>query len=220
MRLLKNPLFGAIIVVVAFALVYFTIRKPNGSEKTASDVSAVEVAADTGDAQSDSPTPAPASESGGDGVGSSSEETATTKPGSELATGTQPSTTATPSASTPKTTSGAPLQPVAQLIPSIENLRAEVAKNPHGTPQGLSKFSISLGDRLDALKNEVEAGNFMEELDECVTKPSVETTSDVKTLCLLNAKRVGEKFPALRAKSANLEARAPEKVRKALDALK
>lgn len=117
-------------------------------------------------------------------------------------------------------TSGAPLLPVAKLIPRAEDVRAEVAKNPHGTPEALVRLSVSLGDRLDALKTESEASGFLDELDECVMKPAVATTSDVKTLCLLNAKRVGEKFPVLESKFAGLEKRAPEKVREALEFLK
>lgn len=103
--------------------------------------------------------------------------------------------------------------PVARFMPSLEQERSEVAKDPHGTPESVLKFSLSLGERLDSLESEDEAASFIDELDECVTRPPKPNSTSSKALCLLNAKKVAGKYPALDAKAANLESRADRKIR-------
>lgn len=104
-------------------------------------------------------------------------------------------------------------QPVAKLIPPLEKERSEVAKDPHGTPQSITKFSLELGERLDAVNNDDEAASLMDELDQCVTKTERKASTSVKTLCLLNAKKLAKKFPSMDAKFANLEERADSDIR-------
>ncbi len=117
-------------------------------------------------------------------------------------------------------TSARRVSPVAKLIPPLAKVRAEVEKDPHGTPEAITKFSLGLGQRLDALKSEDDARGFMTELDQCVTKPSRETVASAKTLCLLNAKRVAQKYPSLESEYSNLEGRADPSIKSALDFFK
>lgn len=211
MKVVRSPLLGLVLLAVVVAVVFLVLQKQESVESPKAAVSEAGAKIDVTGATLTSD--------------SSKLEAPTNAAGSltssvVMSPGTAASAPELSQDAREKTTSGAALFPVAKLIPRAEDVRAEVAKNPHGTPEALVRLSVSLGDRLDALKSESDASGFLDELDECVTKSSVPTTSDAKTLCLLNAKRVGEKFPALESKFANLEKRAPEKVRQALEFLK
>ena len=99
--------------------------------------------------------------------------------------------------------------------PTVDTLRAEVQANPHQTPLSLLQFAGALADHMEiAEQSEDQASRFLTELEDCVTDDRQAQTT--QALCLTNAERLGEKFPALNSKITALNQRAPPEVSKLL----
>ncbi len=124
-----------------------------------------------------------------------------------------PSAAVAPTAKTKAAASSMPATPrsVVELRPATTTLRKEVAKDPHTTPQALTAFSIELGNRLDAVKTKNDANGFMDELQACLEQKDANGSlpaASVQTICLLDAKHLSEKFPALSSRLESLRAKA------------
>ena len=115
-------------------------------------------------------------------------------------------------------TAGAPMTSAKTLrsqAPTVDTLRAEVQANPHQTPLSLLQFAGDLADHMEiAEQSEDQASKFLTELEDCVTDDRQAQTT--QALCLTNAQRLGEKFPALNSKVTALNQRAPPEVSKLL----
>src|SRR5262249_30351475 len=102
-----------------------------------------------------------------------------------------------------------------EITPSGEDLRREVADNPHTTPIGLVRFSVELYEKqTEALKSEETAHTFFSELENCALGPEQKGLHNVQALCLLNAKRLQKAYPSLAREYDRLESQAePDAVR-------
>ncbi|MCC6278494.1 MAG: hypothetical protein IT289_11325 [Oligoflexia bacterium] len=90
-------------------------------------------------------------------------------------------------------------------VPLSKDLRQEVARDPHRTPPGLIRFSISLGAKMGAIQNFEQAARFSVELGSCARGNSKEFPESAMALCLLNAKRLSARFPELSTEFKNLQ---------------
>ena len=78
--------------------------------------------------------------------------------------------------------------------PSISELRAEIARDPHHTPEALIRFSIEMGERMKlALENEQSATELLVSLKACMQEGVPE---QAQSFCLSNAEELARKFPA------------------------
>jgi hypothetical protein len=95
--------------------------------------------------------------------------------------------------------------PLKEAIPTREILRAEVARDPHETPQALLSFSVDLQQRqVEAMKSEHAAQIIFKELEHCTADAT--SPSAVRALCLLDAKRLQTAYPSLASEYRQLEA--------------
>lgn len=102
---------------------------------------------------------------------------------------------------------------VRELAPSREDLRQEVAKNPHDTPVSLLSFSAGLYERTAAaLQDPAAAETLFEELQDCVTGTDQKGKTSVQAICMLNARRLHEKHESLSRRYENLERQADPKI--------
>lgn len=105
-------------------------------------------------------------------------------------------------------------QPLWQDFPKIEEVREEVARDAHSTPQALLLFSLSLGERLDAaVGSKAKTDALYAELEKCFVGEEHHTLESVRSLCFLNARRLAENDPDLRQKFATQAALVPENVK-------
>jgi len=105
--------------------------------------------------------------------------------------------------------------PVSELEPALEDLRKEVAENPHATPQGLIRFSEVLYlKQVEAEKSEEKAKEFFLELQDCALNKTGRESRNVEALCLLTAKNLKKKYASLNRSVEALESRVnPETAR-------
>jgi hypothetical protein len=97
--------------------------------------------------------------------------------------------------------------PLVDSIPSKDDLRKDVALDPHATPQGLLKFSVVLFQKQKAAKADGGVAKaFFEELQSCAL--AHESAQSVQVLCLLNAKRLAKQYSSLENGMRDLETRA------------
>jgi hypothetical protein len=106
-------------------------------------------------------------------------------------------------AADPATTSNDSETPLNDLVPSTEELRAEVANDPHLPPPSLMKFAEVMGKYLEqAEQSEDAAANFVGELDECLRDE--EHPEPIRALCLASANRLSNKFEVLKPRTAEM----------------
>lgn len=123
------------------------------------------------------------------------------------APGAEPEAEAAPEEDPNRVRYSGPLDP-----PALEAVRAEVARDPHGTPPTLLAFASRMADRMEvALASEAEATRFFGELDDCVQDQSPATgLPQTRLSCLANAGRLSRKYPgALSGKFGELEDKVP-----------
>lgn len=104
---------------------------------------------------------------------------------------------------------------ISTFAPTISTLREEVEKDPHRTPDSFHAFAAEMGRRMEAVQRTPEkAPQFFSELSECVKNPELASTPTVQALCLTNARRLGKKFPNLKAEAEKLNAAATPEARR------
>jgi hypothetical protein len=114
------------------------------------------------------------------------------------------------------------LKTVQELIPNVGEMRKEVAANPHLTPMAITRFSLALGHRLDALQTVQDGSAFMAELDGCVTDRDQRNERNIRTvqsLCILNARKTRNKFPELEKQYQDVKKKADPAARAIEEAL-
>lgn len=80
-------------------------------------------------------------------------------------------------------------------LPNKEKIREQVKQNPHSAPAEHLNFSIELSDKMDiAMTNENAAKVLFNELEKCVADKDGYKAS--QALCIINAKRINEKYPS------------------------
>ncbi len=101
---------------------------------------------------------------------------------------------------------------LAAQVPPLSTMRKEVAANPHVTPTSVIEFSLELNARMETgLQSEAQALALLSELKQCVgSQPDIATS--IQSLCLLNARRLAERYSGLRAQYTQLEASAEPQV--------
>ena len=118
--------------------------------------------------------------------------------------------------------SSAPLKTVKELLPNVNEMREEVAANPHLTPMAITRFSLALGRRLDALQSIQDGAAFMAELNGCVTdrdQRNERNIRSVQSLCILNARKTRNKFPDLEKQYQDVKKKADPAARAIEEAL-
>lgn len=106
---------------------------------------------------------------------------------------------------------------VTELLPKLDDVRNEAADDPHSTPASLIAFAAELGERLtEALVSESSASTYLRELSECAAATDQDTLPSAQALCLMHAKLVVRKFPALSETLVLIEKHSnPEALRRA-----
>lgn len=90
-----------------------------------------------------------------------------------------------------------------EITPTAEDLRAEVAKDPHLPPPTLMKFAAALGERMQAAeKSELESTNLVSELDECLRNEN--HPEGIRAMCLASASRLAKRYPTLQDRTAEM----------------
>jgi hypothetical protein len=106
------------------------------------------------------------------------------------------------------------LRPLVKTIPTVLEIRSQVRANPHETPQALLAFAYVLAKRLGpALESETAAAGFLPDLQACALSDVAKTLASVRGLCLVNARKLALKFPALGPEFEELTARADSEAR-------
>ncbi len=101
-------------------------------------------------------------------------------------------------------------------IPSSEQMRAEVAANPHGHPPALMRFAEVLAKKMeDAEHSPEKARALFDELEECLKNR--DTTSTILALCYFNAEELSEDFPEFEARTKRAAEILPKDVRQLLE---
>jgi hypothetical protein len=88
------------------------------------------------------------------------------------------------------------------IPPSIEQIRAEVAHNPHVTPPSLMKFADCIGVRMDGVGTMESANALFADLRDCTLNQSF--AESIRALCLASATKITERFSELKASNADL----------------
>jgi hypothetical protein len=103
--------------------------------------------------------------------------------------------------------------------PGAEDLRKDVAKDPHSTPAALIEFAEKLAPKMEAAETSVEkAREFFGELEECVMDQPQTGAKPVQALCLANAAELAEIHPELKGTYEALSKNAPPAVVQLLEA--
>jgi hypothetical protein len=96
-------------------------------------------------------------------------------------------------------------------IPETQQVRQEVSKNSHKTPDLIIKFAKALGPMVEkSLKNADDADLLIDELHECTTNDIV--AQSARALCLSSARKVGSAHPQFNDKIQELNSVAPKEV--------
>lgn len=144
-------------------------------------------------------------------------------PASEAGTPPAPSPTATvrpapePSARPAKASPKPRKFDLVKDAPRLEEVREEIRENPHGVPPSMQVMAqVMAGKMKDGLASEEGARQLMPELTDCSRESPILT---VRQLCLVNARRLAHKYPALASDFERaVEATTPD-TRRALDEL-
>ena len=125
-----------------------------------------------------------------------------------------------------RTEAGAVATPIASPAASpalIENIRQEVAENPHHTPPSLIAFAQHLAARMEHAEGSSDsraARVLFEELAQCMsTGHGAGRVPQLQVSCLTNAERLAIKYPELRDAAKKLREQAPQDVKTLMRAL-
>ncbi len=89
--------------------------------------------------------------------------------------------------------------PIEKQIPKLEDVKKEVAADPHKTPRSLIQFSLDLGTKMDiALKSKEASEKMMQELGVCAKGERVKTPPSASAICIQNAYELSEKYSELK----------------------
>ena len=103
-----------------------------------------------------------------------------------------------------------------RLFPDKADVRAEVASNPHRTPESIINFASALGPLMDkAHKNSEDANLLMKELHQCALDETVAQTA--RALCLSNAEKLAQSYPQMKEKASEIRANVSPDVMKVLN---
>jgi hypothetical protein len=99
-----------------------------------------------------------------------------------------------------------------EQTPSLEQVRNEVAANPHKTPMSVIEFSVALGEKMRAVQNETQATELFRELEDCTLDRPENKTKSVRALCLARARRLSDRYDSLRTSYSTLVSRSDKDV--------
>ncbi len=89
--------------------------------------------------------------------------------------------------------------PLKAKMPQREDYLDQVDENPHGVPQAIRDFARELAPRMRlALTDSAQATALLPELARCGQEAELQT---VRIQCLANAKRIGDRWPDLKARA-------------------
>lgn len=108
---------------------------------------------------------------------------------------------------------GAELKALRESIPSISDVREEVRRHPHRTPNVLISFAEKLGPLFEKAREDKKlATHLLEELQVCVFSDSL--ASGARVLCLSYIKKLASIYPEFEEKFNDSYAGAPEEILK------
>ncbi len=111
--------------------------------------------------------------------------------------------------------------PIEKQIPKLQNVRDEVAKNPHRTPHSLMQFSADLSDKMVLALQSKEASQYMmKQLDACASGDAVATASSASAVCIKSAYELSAKYPELVGDSDKIRDHADPKALKIYKGMK
>jgi hypothetical protein len=90
-------------------------------------------------------------------------------------------------------------------FPVKADVRAEVARDPHRTPESLIKFATNMGPLMQkAYKNNDDAGLMVKELRDCATDESI--AKSARALCVSNVEKIAKTHPEMKKNADELRA--------------
>jgi hypothetical protein len=127
----------------------------------------------------------------------------------------QAAETAVPTSTSASTSAPQQHAPLISVTPTLQNLRDDIAKDPHNAPASMIKFAVELGHRMDdAEKSRAFAGDFLDDLESCTL--SGDNASSIRALCLSHANRLSAKYEDMKPRVENLARRADPEVTRLL----
>jgi len=96
-------------------------------------------------------------------------------------------------------------------FPHTQDVKAEVAENPHQTPSSLIKFAETLGHLVEkGLKNPGDANLLINTLEDCVLDENVIVSS--RALCLSRAEQLAIAYPQFKSNFSDMRKNAGAEV--------
>ncbi len=109
---------------------------------------------------------------------------------------------------------------LAQIAPRVEQIRDQVALDPHGTPSGLMEFADEVGREMEEGFQSPEKAKELARMLEGCALPELEMpiSQSARALCAENLRRLAERFPAeLRADWERVRSALPARVLEILE---
>lgn len=108
------------------------------------------------------------------------------------------------------------LKSLRNSYPDRQEVKADVEKDPHSTPDSIVKFAKTMGPLMDkAYLSGDDAKVLINELHDCAVDNSVAQTA--RALCVSNADKLGKAHPQIKEKAAEIRASVSPDVKKLLD---
>lgn len=101
-------------------------------------------------------------------------------------------------------------------FPDKTEVRSEVAKNPHRTPESLVIFAMTMGPLMEkAYKNDKDADVLIKVLHDCATDDNVARSA--RALCVKNVDKIAKTYPQMKGKADELRSDVSPDVLKLLE---
>ena len=121
-----------------------------------------------------------------------------------------------PAAKSLSSISSSELKTFRSSYPYQQEVRADVEKNPHKTPDSIIKFARTMGPLMEkAYTSGDDANVLINELHDCALDDSVAQTA--RALCVSNADKLAKTFPQMKDKATEIRANVSPEVRKLLE---
>ncbi len=111
--------------------------------------------------------------------------------------------------------------PLEKLLPKLEDVRAEVEKDPHQTPSSLIRFAAEMSVKMDIALQSKEASQFLlNELLDCTSNEKSKTTVSTSAACIKNAYELSSKYEDLSQDADRVKSRADPEAQRIYNSMK